>query len=297
VLRWLGEAGLTVDVALFESGWLQQYLDTRGELLPGDERALAQQWTAEPRRLLRATTNLVDGRFTAIDLVDGVEREIRVDGSQPAIVASQHLVARLLPSGTEHRVLLHHWAVPVGADSVEDALDLVTNHSDGMALARRLLAPLHDVAPRTVICFGVLDTDGAARLRSWLDTETTIETKSVDGPLGPGSCEVGATTLAVSGGPLALLHCGERLTVITHGVDTYEWMMASAAGDSDPLRPVAEGGVDMGVLAEEARWIDPDADESDPLAEVMLELVLADAGTDVDPFQLGDLAHTLMASV
>jgi hypothetical protein len=294
LLRRLGEAGLTVDVALFENGWLQRYLDVRGELLPADERSLAQQWTAEPFRLLQATTDIVNNQFTAVDLADGAERTIRSDSSQPVVAAGQHLIARLLPSGTGNWLLLHHQAVPVGADSVDDALDLVTNHSNGMALARRFLAPPQREASAPVICFGVLDGDDATHLRSWLDTATTIETTWVDGPAGAGSCEVGATTLPISGRPLAMLHCGERLTVITQGLDTYQHVLASAAGLTKPLRPVVEGGVELGVLTEEAYWIEPDADQHGMLTETMLELVLVDAGIDVNPFDLSDLADTLM---
>ena len=91
--------GLVHDLALFDGGLLFQFLAERGELLPDDERELAEAWLHVPRRLLEVVEVRPLRGLRCRDLLSGEELEI-LDATMPRQLQRLDLIyGRALPDG------------------------------------------------------------------------------------------------------------------------------------------------------------------------------------------------------
>lgn len=91
--------GRTHDFALFDEGLLEQFLDELGELLPEDERTLAEQWLVTDRRLLEVVDVQPMRSVRCRDLLTGEEVEIRDRTMTTELEPHDLVYGRPLPDG------------------------------------------------------------------------------------------------------------------------------------------------------------------------------------------------------
>lgn len=106
---------LTVDLALFEGGVAQRFLDTRGSLLPPDEAALLESWIAARRSVFEVERS----RGGAMDVIDVATRERKtVVDTVPdlPLEAGWKIIGRLVPVGDGYRA--YSGFLPVNDDMV-----------------------------------------------------------------------------------------------------------------------------------------------------------------------------------
>jgi hypothetical protein len=119
----LGDDPVIMDIALWEGGIAADYLDTRGVLLPGDERELLDRLIAEPRRLWEVTGAEPGANLTLRDTATG--ETVVVDeklGSVNTEVGDYGL-ARVVPVGSVNQMIGTVIKVPLRAR--ESAIQLV----------------------------------------------------------------------------------------------------------------------------------------------------------------------------
>lgn len=110
---------LTVDLALFEGGVAQRFLDARGSLLPSDEVDLLQSWIDATRSVFEVEQS----RAGAMDVIDLASRERKtvVDTLPEApLDAGWKIIGRLVPVGDAHRA--YGGFLPVNDDMVDSML-------------------------------------------------------------------------------------------------------------------------------------------------------------------------------
>lgn len=88
---------LAIDTVLFEGGAFEEFLEWRGELLPDDERQLAQQWLGVPRSVFEVEQVQPGHRVTVRDVRTGEVRE--VTERRRALQPGQLICSRALPTG------------------------------------------------------------------------------------------------------------------------------------------------------------------------------------------------------
>jgi hypothetical protein len=95
---------LVVDVALFEEGLLDRYLQMRGALLPDDERALAEVCSGSQRTLFEITHMEPSGAVGLRDTRDGTVSEVPTLGTESGQgKVGELLLGRIVPIGDAHR--------------------------------------------------------------------------------------------------------------------------------------------------------------------------------------------------
>lgn len=111
---------LTVDLALFEGGVAQRFLDARGSLLPPDEAALLESWIAATRSVYEVERS----RGGAMDVIDVATRERKtvVDTLPDSpLEAGWKIIGRLVPVGDGHRA--YSGFLPVNDDMVASMIE------------------------------------------------------------------------------------------------------------------------------------------------------------------------------
>jgi tetratricopeptide (TPR) repeat protein len=126
-LAWMRAAltdPFTQDLALFEGGLLEEFLDVRGVLLPADELALGRSWVGIRRGLHEVVR--IDGDQRRLRLCDLATGE-RVDVLPEAgirYVPGLLLYARVAPDGRAQRMLD---VLPIAANLRDPLLELLDN--------------------------------------------------------------------------------------------------------------------------------------------------------------------------
>ena len=111
---------LTVDLALFEGGVAQRFLDARGALLPPDEADLLRSWISATRSVYEVERSRT-GTMDVIDLATR-ERKTVVDTLPDApLDAGWKIIGRLVPVGDGHRA--YGGFLPVNDDMVAAMLE------------------------------------------------------------------------------------------------------------------------------------------------------------------------------
>lgn len=111
---------LTVDLALFEGGVAQRFLDARGLLLPSDEAALLESWNAADRSVFEVERS----RGGAMDVIDIATRERKtvVDTVPDSpLEAGWKIIGRLVPVGDGYRA--YGGFLPVNDDMVASMVE------------------------------------------------------------------------------------------------------------------------------------------------------------------------------
>jgi hypothetical protein len=107
------EAGMfALDLAIFEGGVLDDYLDERGDLLPGDELAMVQRWRSVPLAPYEVTAVQPGASLTMRPLLGGSPVRLADRSLSGGVRRLDLLVARVLDDG-DGPVLLAH---PLRAD-------------------------------------------------------------------------------------------------------------------------------------------------------------------------------------
>jgi hypothetical protein len=124
---------LVADALLFEGGLLEDFLATRGVLLPDDERLLAQQWLLTDRSVHEVTAIHPGDNLTLRDLRTGDVCKVRERTAGRYLTTGQLICARVAPAGDTLQIFgglepiaLHHRDELITLlDSEPDPHDLV----------------------------------------------------------------------------------------------------------------------------------------------------------------------------
>jgi hypothetical protein len=129
--RALGD-GFLHDVALFEGGWLEDFLAVRGPLLPDDERALVGTWLGTDLSLFEVVEVRPGEGLVLLDLRGGDRVEVRERTASRHLPAGGALLARVLPDGQGHQ--LSGGVVPIPVQHRETLLGFLGTEPSAAAL-------------------------------------------------------------------------------------------------------------------------------------------------------------------
>lgn len=135
--------GLVTDVMLFEGGAFAEFLAERGDLLPGDERNLAEQWLLVERSLYEVEAVEAGVGFAVRDLRTGDRHDVREATASRQLTSGTLICARIVPAGDTVQIFGGMEAIGMAdrdplialLDNDPDPLDLVT------FLSRRFAPP------------------------------------------------------------------------------------------------------------------------------------------------------------
>ncbi|MEO7193292.1 MAG: SEC-C metal-binding domain-containing protein [Pseudonocardiaceae bacterium] len=172
ILGALGDP-LVTDSVLFEGGAFADFVATRGELLPEDERLLAERWLRIDRSVHEIERVQRGVGFTLRDVRTGEVHQVRERTASQTVKAGQLVCARVVPAGDTTQifggmepVVLHERDKLIALlDSEPDFLDLVT------FLTRRFAPPVlqNTEGDPMVVCQATLRTGEPAALSAALD--------------------------------------------------------------------------------------------------------------------------------
>jgi hypothetical protein len=91
---------LVHDFAIVDGGLLAEFLAVMGDLLPADERTLAESWVGQPMRLLEVRRTLPMRGIVATDLLTGAELEVADRRLSREVETHDVLLARPLDDGS-----------------------------------------------------------------------------------------------------------------------------------------------------------------------------------------------------
>lgn len=100
--RMVHDSYLTVDLALFEGGVAQRFLDARGTLLPSDEVELLRSWIDATRSVYEVERSRA-GTMDVIDLADRSRRTVVDTLPDAPLEAGWKIIGRLVPVGSGYR--------------------------------------------------------------------------------------------------------------------------------------------------------------------------------------------------
>ena len=92
---------LVTDAVLFEGGAFERFLKVRGQLLPDDERLLAEQWLLVDRSAFEVTEVRRGQGFTARDLRTGGVHAVRDRLASVSLRPKDLICARIVPAGDD----------------------------------------------------------------------------------------------------------------------------------------------------------------------------------------------------
>lgn len=96
---------ILMDVATFEGGALEEFLEQRGELLPADERGLAESWLGS-RLALWEVAGVDPGRkVTLRDTRTGDRVDVTEHTASQSLAPGDVVLARVVPAGSEHQIM------------------------------------------------------------------------------------------------------------------------------------------------------------------------------------------------
>lgn len=107
------EDGVVTDVALFEGGLLEVFLDDRGALLPDDEERLAMSWVGIRRSLYEVAGVRPGEGLDLLDLRSGERVAVRERLGSRQLQVGQAIFARVVPDGQGHQVAGGAVIIPV----------------------------------------------------------------------------------------------------------------------------------------------------------------------------------------
>jgi len=166
--------GLAGDVVLFEGGAFEEFVAERGDLLPDDERLLADQWLLAERSVHEIESVSPGAGFTARDVRTGDRTEVRERTASRSLRAGELICARLVPAGDTVQIFGGFETV-----TLRERDDLIALLDDGpepeelVALLSARYAPpqlLNTEGEPLVMCEATLRSDDPEGLAALLDT-------------------------------------------------------------------------------------------------------------------------------
>ena len=162
------------DIALFDRGELEQFLEVRGPLLPEAERALGRTWLETRRSLYDVQQTTPGTSVTLRDLYTGVVAECPDRTMSTSIKPLDLVCVRLLPDGAGGVVDLGGFTVP--RMRRDEVMGLVRS-GDGPALLRWFLTPAAPLRLRNMEGEPVLLVTLEYRVRDPTGTARALERK------------------------------------------------------------------------------------------------------------------------
>jgi len=178
---------LVCDAVLFEGAAFADFLDTRGFLLPEDERLLAEQWLLVERSV-HEVLDVSRGRgFTLRDVRTGDVHQVRERVGSSQVNVGELYSARVVPAGDTMQVF--GGMEPVSLGERDDLIALLDDEPGPVdlvaALSRRFAPPVlqNTEGEPLMICDARLRVDDPAALARALDDNYEREEDQPDGTL------------------------------------------------------------------------------------------------------------------
>jgi hypothetical protein len=126
---------LAIDVVLFEGGAFAEFVETRGALLPEDERALAESWLGV-RRSIHEVVNIRPGQgITIRDLSSGEVQEVQAPAASSQVSVGELYCARVVPIGSDGQIKrIFGCFAPVSPDNRDDFIEFLADDPDPVQL-------------------------------------------------------------------------------------------------------------------------------------------------------------------
>lgn len=278
---------LVADALLFEGGVFEEFLATRGVLLPDDERLLAQQWLLIDRSIHEITEIRPGDGFGLRDLRTGDVQQVRERTASQYLPAGQLICARVVPAGNTAQIFggLEPIAPPY-RDKLIALLDSEPGPFELVGfLTGRFAPPMlqNTEGDPLVFCEATLRTDDSAALITILDKTydraDSAEPEWLEHETTDGMPRIRAT-LRLAGNDLhidtnseerhqrvlaALTELVPALTLISESRkparDTVEAASTAASGFGpgsalDPSDPGIAAALEQFVREYEQKWLD-----------------------------------------
>jgi tetratricopeptide (TPR) repeat protein len=133
---------IVADAVLFEGGAFAEFLAARGELLPDDERSLAEQWLLVDRTVHEVVSVRSGRGMTMRDVRTGDVHEVREETASRQVRAGQLYCARVVPAAETMQIFGGLEPVAVGErDALIALLDDAPDPVELVAFLSRRFAP------------------------------------------------------------------------------------------------------------------------------------------------------------
>jgi tetratricopeptide (TPR) repeat protein len=258
---------MVADALLFEGGVFDEFLTTRGVLLPDDERLLAQQWLLTDRSVHEVTAIHPGESLTLRDLRTGDVQQVRERTAGQYLTTGQLICARIAPAGDTLQIF--GGLEPVALQHRDELIALLDSEPDPDDLVEfltRRYAPVvlqNTEGDPLVFCEATLRVDDSGTVVKILD-----ETYDRPDPAGPEWFEH-VTTNGMQRVSATLRLDGHELRVETNSEERHERVLAALrdlvpaitllAESRKPARDSREGGPATGQRDGSAlRPADPD---------------------------------------
>ncbi|MGH3856732.1 MAG: SEC-C metal-binding domain-containing protein [Pseudonocardiaceae bacterium] len=172
ILGALGDP-LVTDAVLFEGGAFAEFLATRGELLPEDERLLAARWLRIDRSVHEIEEVHRGVGFTLRDVRTGDVHQVRERTASQTVKTGQLVCARVVPAGDTAQIF--GGIEPVALHERDKLITLLDSEPDSLELVafltRRFAPPVlrNTEGEPLVRCVATLRTGDPAALSAALD--------------------------------------------------------------------------------------------------------------------------------
>lgn len=167
------EDPLVLDAVLFEGGAFDEFLETRGSLLPDDERLLAEQWLLAERSVFEIE-KVQPGQGLAVrDLRTGDTHEVQERTASRQLKPGQLICAHVLPTGDTMQFF--GGVEPVALHQRNHLLDVLDTEPDAATLvaelSRRFAPPMlvNTEGDPLVICEATVRVSDPERIEAALD--------------------------------------------------------------------------------------------------------------------------------
>jgi len=179
--------GLVLDAVLFEGGAFADFLDTRGSLLPADERLLAGQWLLVARSVHEVLAVSRGQGFTLRDVRTGDVHQVRERAASTQVKVGELYCARVVPVGDTMQIF--GGIEPVSLGERDKLIALLDDDPDPVelvaALSRRFAPPVlqNTEGEPLMLCDATLRVADPAALAQALDDAYHRDDDQPDGTL------------------------------------------------------------------------------------------------------------------
>lgn len=163
------------DLVLFEGGVFEEFLAVRGDLLPDDERSLAEQWLLVDRSVYEVSDARPGEGLTMRDVRTGDVHEVRERTASRQLKVGQLVCARVVPAGDTMQIF--GGVQPVALGERDQLVALLDSEPDPVELSEfftRRFAPAllqNTEGDPLVLCEATLRSGDPAALTAALDEE------------------------------------------------------------------------------------------------------------------------------
>jgi hypothetical protein len=186
------------DAVLFEGGAFDEFLATRGQLLPDDERLLAQQWLLVSRSVHEVEHVRRGQGFTLRNVRTGDRHQVTERRGSTQLRVGDLICARVSPAGDTMRIF--GGIEPVGLAQRDELIELLDSEPDPVELVafltRRFAPPTlcNTEGDPLVFCEASLDSVNPTALAQALDAlyDRADPTAATDADADAANGEVGA---------------------------------------------------------------------------------------------------------